>query len=507
MASTILTDLPSFLNRKLDEFGISPGATVLLGFSGGKDSTALLALLARLTLPGGWGGNGESRPRGPHSTSGSPRIKLIAVNIHHHLREEDEMAHEFALASRVCIYLGVPLIRVHGNLLNPGTSLVEKGYSTEERARRFRLFHLRRLQKELNAEAVLLGHHRDDQLETILHQICSGRSFHRIKGMPESAPPVFRPLLQIPQNQLLAYLDQVFGAHHRIWHEDSSNASSEYLRNRLRHEALPLLRSLYPGLDKNLLRGFEGSKQDYQTLKTLESVFFQRFPWEYHASTSTCLGSVSALEIGEAEVLGEWIKRGIALLHTRHPGNRKDALYGYGGPRGLRFSGGFISSAIQNLKDGVLTSGYGVVIYRDNREVVINPELALKSKRGYLCVLKKGGSFERRLPLPVKTHELVVRQSGGLPPGDILLRSPRLGEYFLLQNGIKKPISKLWHEYHVPMRLRGFCIILEQAGEKTAILVFQQEESPMVIPLKKRNSAASEPDLVFHIEPRYGVTQ
>jgi tRNA(Ile)-lysidine synthetase-like protein len=89
----------------------------------------------------------------------------------------------------------------------------------------------------------------------------------------------------------------------------------------------------------------------------------------------------------------------------------------------------------------------------------------------------------------------------------LVVRCPREGEAVGIKRGMTKQISKLWNELDVPMRLRDFSIILEQAGEKNTLILFLDEWNPMLIPLQGRIFAAQKPKLVLQMELRYGVTE
>ncbi len=105
---------------------------------------------------------------------------------------------------------------------------------------RYQWFHeLCRLRK---ADYIVTAHHRDDQVETFFINLLRGSGLDGLTGMKIAEGRLFRPLLPFSREEITAYARQ----HEVTWREDSSNASTLYLRNRLRHELLPLFEQINP---------------------------------------------------------------------------------------------------------------------------------------------------------------------------------------------------------------------------------------------------------------------
>jgi tRNA(Ile)-lysidine synthase len=193
---------------------------VYVGFSGGLDSTVLLHLAARVAR--------ERVLRG-----------LVAVHIHHGLQAPADawLQHADAVARG----LGVEFLARRVS--------VASGGSLELAARSARYAVFRELLAEPGA-CLLLAHHRDDQVETLLMRALQGRGIY---GMPAQRPlaagVLLRPLLQVPRSTLLQYARQ----HNLTWVEDPSNAALDADRNYLRNDILPRLRTRFPQTDQALL--------------------------------------------------------------------------------------------------------------------------------------------------------------------------------------------------------------------------------------------------------------
>jgi tRNA(Ile)-lysidine synthase len=139
-----------------------------------------------------------------------------------------------------------------------GTLARSRGLSVEECGRRERYAFFRRVLQQEAAQVVATAHHADDNAETILHRVCRGTGLRGLAGIPPvrglgagHASRVIRPLLGLRRADLAAYL------HHRgrTCCIDASNDDLQPLRNRIRHELIPLLKSKYnPGIVPALLR-------------------------------------------------------------------------------------------------------------------------------------------------------------------------------------------------------------------------------------------------------------
>lgn len=112
---------------------------------------------------------------------------------------------------------------------------------------------------------VATGHHQQDQAETVLLQLMRGGGAEARGGMRWRREGVVRPLLATPPEELAAYA----AARQLAWRDDPTNASPAYLRNRVRHEVLPLLASLRPGVVATLAAGARHAAEEADLLADL----------------------------------------------------------------------------------------------------------------------------------------------------------------------------------------------------------------------------------------------
>lgn len=219
----------------------APGTRLLVGCSGGPDSTALLLALAALREDLG--------------------LSLHAVYVHHGLRAEAE--EEGAEVLRRAAVLAVParMVRVQ----------VPRGASRMAHARRVRYQALAAVAARENAQAVAVGHTRGDQAETVLLRLLGGAGLRGLGGMAPrrrlsgTEVDLVRPLLGLDRAEVEAFLRESgpFGPPA----EDPTNRDPRYLRTRLRHEILPLLRRERPDLDRHLYDLAAQLRQDAEYLE------------------------------------------------------------------------------------------------------------------------------------------------------------------------------------------------------------------------------------------------
>jgi len=181
-----------------------PGKPVILGFSGGGDSLALLHLLLECD------------------------VDLHVAHVDHGWRAESKrQAEELQAAAALPFHL----------------KRLEDVPKKENEARQARLAFFKEVYQQIDAQAVILGHHGDDQSETVLKRILEGASLSALKGiLPVSSingMQIWRPLLEVDKAMLRAWLEEK--GLKAI--EDSTNLDPRYLRGKMRASILPQLQA------------------------------------------------------------------------------------------------------------------------------------------------------------------------------------------------------------------------------------------------------------------------
>jgi tRNA(Ile)-lysidine synthase len=230
---------PAWLNGRLSQLLPQfPRVRLCVAFSGGADSTALLAALASL----------------PH-----PPLALRALHINHGLQPAAAQwgrhcRHVAAALGVRCTVRRVAIARGRGESLEAAA-----------RTQRYRL-----LGAQLRAGEVLLtAHHLDDQCETLLLQLLRGAGLAGLAAMPARAPLarglLLRPLLEVPAAALRTWLS----SRGLPWIEDDSNAELHFDRNYLRLRVLPPLRARWPAAAATVARAAGHIAEAQQLLDAL----------------------------------------------------------------------------------------------------------------------------------------------------------------------------------------------------------------------------------------------
>ena len=390
------------------------GERVVVALSGGADSCALLSVLHRLS----------------HVLD----LTIFPAHFHHGQRGMEADADE-AFCRELTKNYGLSLkagkiSRVH----------VPRGISPEDYFRRQRYAFLDRVAAECAAGKIALGHHLCDQAETILLNILRGGGTSGLKGiLPVRENKYIRPLIEVSRQEITDYLiKEGMGYRH-----DSSNESSVFLRNRVRHELIPFLKEKYnPSIEKSLSR--------------MAAVF--RREEEYFNLYIEKIASLPLIEKTTDRICVP-----VNYFKTHHPaiGYRlvKALLEGMA-PEGGGFSFAHIEAVVHLITEGttgksislpyrlVAQKTYGlVVIYRRREEINRDYEYGVTIPDR--VIIK-----ERRMILSVKRHpardvEFGLRGKVFIDAdkikGSLILRNRRKGDRFVPMgmNGTQK-IKKLF---------------------------------------------------------------
>jgi tRNA(Ile)-lysidine synthase len=240
----------------------SGGDKLVVAVSGGADSVCLLHILAQ--------------------RRGELDLELHVAHLNHQLRGAESDA-DTSYVSALAHKLGVPATIERRDV---AAYRDQKGGSLEEAAREVRYSFLAEVAREINAAKVVVGHTCDDHIETVLMHLLRGSGTAGLCGLqPHSVLQygenggqleVVRPLLEITRQETLGYCRR----HNLSPRSDSSNASLSFLRNRVRLELLPVLRSYNPGIDKSLLRLADIAGDDISFIEERASLLWKNLARE-----------------------------------------------------------------------------------------------------------------------------------------------------------------------------------------------------------------------------------
>jgi len=225
----MLTDLLAQLRKY---HMITPGDRVNCAVSGGADSMALL-----------WG---------LYLLKDRLQIDLCAAHFNHNLRGMESDAEE-AFVRDFCQRYDIPLYVGSAQVI-PG----KKGLEAAARDARYAFF-------DTLPGKLATAHTADDNAETVLMHLIRGTGLKGLGGISPVRGNTIRPMLTVTRQQVLTFLEE----YHIPHREDSSNAADDFLRNRLRHHIMPLLKKENPRISENLSATAARLRQDEDALATL----------------------------------------------------------------------------------------------------------------------------------------------------------------------------------------------------------------------------------------------
>ena len=270
-----------------------PGALVA-AVSGGADSICLLHLL--------------------HPLRDRLAFHLSVLHVHHGIRGlEADLDAQFVKSESEKLGLSCELISVDAPLMAE-----RDGLSLEDAARRLRHQAFQNTLMNTGASAIVLAHHRDDQAETVLLHLLRGAASNGLCGMQPLSHGLFRPLLEIPGEQLRVCLSE----HGWSFREDSSNLDDSYRRNALRQRWIPQLR-------KQLGHDPTGPLVRFATMQQQDQLFLSTLAKD---AAATCLRTDAAGAEIEVSLLKDVFcslpeplaRRVIVLAWERFTGSRVD---------------------------------------------------------------------------------------------------------------------------------------------------------------------------------------
>lgn len=194
----------------------------LVALSGGADSVCLLRCLKALGY------------------------RLEAIHCNFRLRGEESDRDEL-FCQELCRKLDVPLHLAHFDT---------RGYarlhhvSIEMAARELRYAHFKNLCKDMSAGGVCVGHHQEDSVETILINLVRSTGIHGLTGIAPENDCIYRPLLCVSRKEITDYLQTI----QQNYITDSTNLVADVQRNKMRLEVVPLLESINPAAQQNILQ-------------------------------------------------------------------------------------------------------------------------------------------------------------------------------------------------------------------------------------------------------------
>jgi len=270
------------------------GARVLIAVSGGADSVCLLHALHFLSR-------------------NKLSFELVVAHLDHGLRAESMTDAQFV--ADMCTGLDLPC---HVERVDVMAIARKRKQGVEEAGRTARRQFLQRIASEHSCERIALAHHRDDQAETVLLRMARGSGISGLAAMLWRDGPFIRPLLGVTRRQIDSYLHQL----NIDFVEDASNSSLVYMRNRIRHQVLPQLRQVNPGISKQLaqlasLAQLENSYWQQQLAELMPSLSCW-YNDQLHLDCQTLIQLHPALQLRVVRAALEMVRGDLLAIETVH---------------------------------------------------------------------------------------------------------------------------------------------------------------------------------------------
>lgn len=429
--SPILKILFAFLEKNL-----TPDRPLLLGYSGGPDSKALLYALRDY-----------------------PSIQLHVAHVDHGWRQES--AQEAKALQDEVQALGFPFHTVRLELPSLGNA--------EEKARQERLRFFHSLFVQIPFQALLLAHQADDLAETVLKRTLEGAHLCFLKGMEavscQQGMPIWRPLLAVRKKEVLTFLQE--RALLPLW--DRTNEDPAYLRARIRTQMLPALQQQFgKQCVENLLCLSERATELKAFLDLRVSARFQeiqRGPW------------------------GEWVSlEGLERIERRH------FLQILAKQKGVVLTRILLESLLDRIEQGTADCRFCIdsfILYVDRTRLFLLAPTFPRFQESVRLQIGRQRCGDWEIELREELHEAAAPDWTSVWKGNFTIGLQK-GNYLLKWDKPEHALKKLWCERRVPACLRGqLPFLIQEGGGRRYDLLSGQSRKPEKADLKLTFSCVS----------------
>ncbi|MCK5154446.1 MAG: tRNA lysidine(34) synthetase TilS [Spirochaetales bacterium] len=415
------------------KYNISDKSIILIAYSGGPDSGALLWLLNSIQKEIGF--------------------SIHALYINHGIRSEQEMSDEILKIKRISeeINIKIDYENIENGLIKSESK--QSGRSVEDLAREYRYSLLEKIKQKINATHIATGHTLDDQIETLIMRFFQGSGINGLGGIPEKRDYFIRPLMGIEKKELNEYIK----INNISFVTDKTNFDPVYLRNKVRLNLIPVISEIFPGYKKSI--GIFSEKMDM--IRTILSENEKDLEVNMTKDGDSWFFRDDFIELPaylQVEILYKswdmWENKPFQRLPYR-----------------------FLSSAVGYHSDNtssILLDGYSCRLIKHKEMIIWKRVVVVSSKKSYLRVITVGeyklfpGMY---LNVEENTQLLedtiwIKREKLKYP---IIVRSKMPGDRIILAEGIK-PLKKLFNDWGVVPEERWKIPVLEDRTGVIAVL-------------------------------------
>ncbi len=385
---------------------------VIIGFSGGADSSLLLHYFAKKAK------------------------RVVCVHVNHMIRG-DEAERDQRFCEDACKKYGVELVTYKIDI--PAISK-KTGKGIEETARdeRYRVFYVELERRGF--DAILTAHNGDDNCESVIFNMARGAGLNGLCGIKPKNGKVLRPLIYLSKDEIIS-----FCAENNIEYvTDSTNADTDYTRNFIRHNIIPKMKKLNPELNSSISRMTEGFISDEDFILSQAKDFMLEFP---HGEVNT------------------------KKLKLLHPSVRARALKLMAGQSLDYKSVRMCEELLCNSECGSYVDLSGGLAFKKERDFVHFLKKEKLDSVEYCYELYDGLEIsELGVRVGINSSEqygekqLSVSLSAKAASGKLYIRSRRDGDK-MVHNGMTKKVKRILCDRHIPSHLRDrIPIIFDENG-------------------------------------------
>lgn len=389
---------------------LGQGGKVVVGLSGGADSTVLLSVLYRLGYD------------------------CLAAHCNFHLRAEESCRDE-NFSSEFAASMRIPFFRQD---FDTRTVAKERGVSIEMAARNLRYEWFEELRENENAAAIAVAHHRDDSIETLLLNLIRGTGIKGLTGIKPRNGQVIRPLLCVSKADILQYAQ----TENLPFVDDSSNRLPEFTRNKIRLQVIPLLKTLNPSINESLsqtMYNLNEAARIYETeIEEKKKIVFNKESGRIHIPLLRTFPSPETLLFELLKDFG-FGKEVIFDIHKAIDGQPGKTFYS-GTHRLVKDRDAFLLTSHEDEKEKgkiylIQSSETGVIKLPFRMEITCTNEFAIQTQEHTACLDKD----KLRFPLLLRKWE----------PGDKFVPLgmkgfQKLSDFFTNRKISKPQKEKIW---------------------------------------------------------------
>ncbi len=421
MSKTIFHALPRTFTSPAVLTGLPENTPILVAYSGGADSSALLHMMLEY---------------GKHT--GAP---ICAAHVNHGIRgKEADRDEQFCMDTART--LGVELLVCRADV---PAEAKKSGDSIETAARRVRYDFFERIMEERKIPLLVTAHNADDNLETILHHLIRGSGLGGICGIPPcracGTGTLVRPILGMTREEILAYCE-----HHSLsFVTDSTNIDTDYTRNKLRANVVPALREINPAAVKNAATLTTNLRADSLCLERMTDLFLEDFRDGFSVDTEKLYTSPDAIANRALRRLFSELTEG-AVLESSHV----EALRGLA-KRGVPHS----RVCLPCRCEGVIEEGRLILRHAEKISATEPYRVALKSGSNLISqtnfeIVIGSSQSEKN----VYKKSILLSLDSATINGTLIARSRVAGDRIRM-GGMHKSLKKLMCDKKIPQFLRS----------------------------------------------------